>query len=62
MAKLTTRQKKFCLEYVKTGNATQSAKNVGYSEKTACTLASKLLTKDNIQEFIKKQNVKLETN
>ena len=33
--KLTPKQKKFCDEYLKLGNATQAAKNAGYSEKTA---------------------------
>ena len=33
--KLTIKQKKFADEYIKTGNATQSAINAGYSKKTA---------------------------
>ena len=32
---LTPKQKKFCDKYLKLGNATQAAKNAGYSEKTA---------------------------
>lgn len=52
--KLTEKQKKFCIEYVKTGNATQSALKVGYSKKNARNIASENLAKPNIKEYIAK--------
>ena len=41
--RLTPRQLKFIDAYIKTGNATQSAKDAGYSDKYIHTHASKLL-------------------
>lgn len=52
MSKLNDKQEKFCLEYIKDMNATQAAIRAGYSEKTARTQASQLLTKLNIQERV----------
>ena len=51
MDKITVKQEKFCNEYVKTGNATQSYINAGYksNENVARVEASKLLAKPNIQ-------------
>lgn len=46
--KLNARQQRFCIEYVRTGNATQAAIAAGYNEKTATQQASRLLTKVNI--------------
>lgn len=42
---LTAMQRKFCEEYVRTGNATSAAKSAGYSEKTANEQGSQLLRK-----------------
>lgn len=50
--KLTPKQKKFADEYIKTGNATQSAIEAGYSKKTARSVGSENLTKPNISEYI----------
>lgn len=52
MGKLTGKQEKFCLEYLKDLNATQAAIRAGYSEKTATVIGAQNLTKVNIQEFI----------
>jgi len=52
MAKLTIKEEKFCLEYVKTGNGSKSAIEAGYSAKTSRAIASKLLTKVYISERI----------
>lgn len=52
MKKLTIKQKKFADEYIKTGNATQSAINAGYSKKYANTNASKLLQNTTIKAYI----------
>lgn len=50
---LTPKQKKFCYEYCIDLNATQAAIRTGYSESTARSIASNLLTKVNIQSQIK---------
>lgn len=44
--KTKSKQKLFILEYVATGftNATEAARNAGYSDKTASTIASNMLT------------------
>ena len=54
---LNVRQEAFCLEYAKCGNATESAKKAGYSEKTAKSTGQRLLTyvdiKNRLQELAK---------
>ena len=60
MKKLTIKQQKFADEYIKTGNATQSAINAGYSKKTAATIGAQNLIKLNIKSYIDKQLTKLE--
>lgn len=59
---LTEKQKKFCREYVKSLNATQSAIKAGYSKDTAQQMGSENLSKPVIQEYIQtvleKQEVK----
>lgn len=59
MAKLTDKQERFAVEYIKTLNATQSAINAGYSPKTAYSIGNKLLKKDEIAEFIRGQKQKI---
>ena len=51
--KMTARQERFCQEFAKTGNATLSAINAGYSEKTANEQGSRLLANVSIQERIR---------
>lgn len=51
---LTDKQEKFCYEYCIDFNASQAAIRAGYSENTARSIASQLLTKVNIQDKIKK--------
>jgi phage terminase small subunit len=51
--KLTPKQEKFCEEYLVDLNATQAAIRTGYSEKTARSIASELLTKPNIQHRLR---------
>lgn len=53
-AKLTPKQELFCREYLIDLNATQAAIRAGYSEKTANRIASQLLSKLDIQEFLQK--------
>lgn len=50
---LSLKQKKFCEEYVISGNATEAAKKAGYSGKTARSQGAENLTKPDIQKYIK---------
>lgn len=50
---MTERQERFCQEYSKLGNATQSAINAGYSEKTAYSCGQRLLKDAEIQQRIR---------
>lgn len=50
--KLTEKQKRFADEYIKSGNATQSAIKAGYSRKTAAVIATENLIKPNIKNYI----------
>ena len=50
--KLTPKQKKSCDEYLKLGNATQAAKNAGYSEKTAYRTGADNLKVPHILDYI----------
>lgn len=52
---LNAKQLKFCVEYSKTNRGTASAIAAGYSKQSARHIASRLLTKDNIQEEIRKR-------
>jgi len=52
--KLTDKQKRFCKEYVIDFNATRAAEAAGYSKKTARATASETLTKQYIQDEIKR--------
>jgi len=50
---LTVKEKAFCLEYVKTKNATQSAITAGYSPRTAHAIGNRLVClKPNTREYI----------
>ncbi|MDT2861765.1 terminase small subunit [Lactococcus lactis] len=49
---MTPKQRKFCDEYIKTGNATQSAINAGYSKKTAKSIGAENLTKPDLKKYI----------
>lgn len=59
MKKLSSKQKKFCEEYLVDLNATQAAIRAGYSQKTAKEIGCQNLTKLNIIEEISKQKQKL---
>ncbi|GAA3626463.1 terminase small subunit [Lactobacillus hamsteri] len=50
--KLTAKQKLFCDEYIKSGNATEAATKAGYSNKTARFTGAENLTKPNIKSYI----------
>lgn len=50
---LNARQKAFAVEYVKEHSATRAAIKAGYSEKTAYSMAGRLLKNVGVQELIK---------
>ena len=52
MAELTDKQRKFVSEYLVDLNATQAAIRAGFSEKTAGSMAQKLVAKSHIQDAI----------
>ena len=56
---LNNKQRKFVSEYIKNPNATQAAKNAGYSEKTAYSQGQRLLKHDEIKAEIKRQAEKI---
>ena len=62
--KLTAKQRKFCDEYIKSGNATEAYLKAGYqikSNEAARANASRMLTKANIKEYIETRLKQLES-
>lgn len=62
---LTEKQEKFVLEFAKCGNATQAYINAGYSyknEKVATSLASRLLSKDDVKAKLREIHEETKTN
>ena len=57
--RLTVKQQKFCDYYLQTGNATESAKKSGYSDKTAAVIGCEMLKKPNIKKYIEEEREKL---
>ena len=58
---MTPKQKKFCLEYARTGNAKQSAIDAGYSKKTAYSIGNENLNKPEVQKFLQKLTEQMES-
>lgn len=56
---MTPRQIRFCKLYASTLNATQSAIKAGYSEKSACSQASRLLRNVKVQKIIEEERQKI---
>ena len=52
---LTPKQQAFVDYYLETGNATESAKKAGYSEKTAYSISNENLNKPEIKEYIQQR-------
>ena len=52
--KLTDKKKKFADYYIKTGNATESAKLAGYSAKTAYSSGQRLLKDVEVAKYVEK--------
>lgn len=61
MAKLSARQKSFADEYIKSGNAMQSAIKAGYSEKYAKVGSAKLLENVRIKAYIDAKMAEIES-
>ncbi|ETA75083.1 terminase small subunit [Ligilactobacillus equi] len=59
--KLTPKQLKFADEYVKTGNATQSAIKAGYAKKAAYQTGAENLKKPQIKSYIEKKLAEIES-
>ncbi|PXZ17787.1 terminase small subunit [Lactobacillus helveticus] len=59
--KLTAKQRKFCDEYIKSGNAKQSAIKAGYSPKTAYSIGNENLNKPELKAYIGKRLKQLES-
>ena len=61
--KLTEKKKKFADYYIKTGNATESAKYAGYSEKTAYSSGQRLLKDVEVARYVEEtmEQLKKET-
>lgn len=60
MGKMTDKQKRFCLEYLKDLNGKQAAIRSGYSERTAEVQASRLLTNAKVQNYIQEKQKQLQ--
>lgn len=58
---MTPKQKKFCDEYIKSGNAKQSAIKAGYSPKTAYSIGNENLNKPELKAYIEKRLKQLES-
>lgn len=52
---MTTRQRKFCDEYLISGNATDAAVKAGYSPKTAYSIGQENLKKPELKSYIANQ-------
>ena len=61
MKKITPKQKKFADFYIKCGNATESAKRAGYSEKTAYSIGQRLLKNVETSAYIAKRQQEIES-
>ena len=59
--KLTQKQRLFADEYIKSGNATQSAIQAGYSNRYAHTNANKLLQNTTIKHYIDAKMAEIES-
>ena len=57
--KLTVKQKKFCEYYIQTGNATDSARKAGYSQRSAQAIGKENLMKPLIAEYTKLDDSKV---
>lgn len=56
---MNERQKRFADEYIKSGNATESALKAGYSEKTSYSIGQRLLKNVEVKAYIDEQVEKI---
>lgn len=59
---MNERQQKFADEYIKTGNAKQSALTAGYAKQSAEKYSSGLLKNPNVQAYIQERMAEIKTN
>lgn len=59
--KLTTKQRLFCDEYIKSGNAKDAAIKAGYSSRTARSIGQENLTKPDIKSYIDAKMAEIES-
>lgn len=59
--KMTPKQLKFASEYIKTGNATKSAIEAGYSKNTAAEIGKENLKKPYIKAYINEKLSEIES-
>lgn len=59
--KLTTKQKVFCDEYIKSGNAKEAAIKARYSPKTAKSIGQENLTKPDLKAYIDAKMAEIES-
>lgn len=59
--KLTTKQRLFADEYIKSGNATEAALKAGYSKRTSYSIGNENLKKPEIKKYIDKKLDEIES-
>lgn len=59
---MNKRQQKFADEYIKTGNAKQSALTAGYAKQSAVKYSSGLLKNPDVQAYIQERMAEIKTN
>ena len=59
--KLTTKQRLFADEYIKSGNATEAALKAGYSKRTSYSIGNENLKKPEIKKYIDKKLAEIES-
>lgn len=59
--KLTVKQQKFCVEYIKSGNATEAALKAGYRRRTAYSIGNENLKKPELKKYINEKIKELES-
>lgn len=59
---MNKRQQKFADEYIKTGNARQSALTAGYAKQSAFKYSSGLLKNPDVQAYIQERMAEIKTN
>lgn len=58
---MTSKMKKFCLEYASSGNATQSAIKAGYAQKTAYSQGQRLLKNVEVKSYLQELAEQMES-